>query len=83
MVRWYPFNPERVWFEFNEEKLAAHGVSVAEAREVFDERFSVRRKKRDSDGYVIVGQTCAGRRLKLIVQSKPNRIMRIITAWPL
>ncbi len=28
MARWYPFNPERVSFEFNEEKLAAHGITV-------------------------------------------------------
>lgn len=83
MVQWHPFDPGRVSFEFNEEKLAAHGISVNEAAEVFWNGFEVRRNKIHRDRYLIVGQTDAGRPLKLVVQSKPNRGIRVITGWPL
>jgi hypothetical protein len=31
----------------------------------------------------LIGGTFGGRRLKIIFQLKPNKVVRIITGWPL
>jgi len=31
--------------------------------------------------YILIGRTDSGRRLKVIFQLKPNKAVRIITAW--
>lgn len=81
MVQWHPFDPSGFSLEFNEEELAAHAVSPQEAAEVFWNGFGVRRNKKHRDRYQVVGRTDSGRSLKLIVQAKPNRVLRVITGW--
>ena len=82
MALWHPFDAADIEYEFNEQKLAEHGVAVYEAAEVFWNGFDVRRNKSFKDRYQIVGRTDAGRLLKLIVYRK-SRQLRVITGWPL
>ena len=81
MVRWHPFDPGRYSFEFNIEELAAHGVTPQEAAEVFWNGIEVRRNKVHRDRYQVDGRTDSGRALKLIVQAKSSRVLRVITGW--
>jgi uncharacterized DUF497 family protein len=45
--------------------------------------YEVRRNKRYKDRYQLIGKTIGGRRLKIIFQIKPERVVRIITGWPI
>jgi uncharacterized DUF497 family protein len=53
VARWHPFDPASFEYEFNEEKLAEHGVAVREAAEVFWNGFDVRRNKSFKDRYQV------------------------------
>ncbi|HSQ23234.1 MAG TPA: hypothetical protein VLN44_02435 [Pyrinomonadaceae bacterium] len=81
MVFWQKFEPDQFEFEFNEDELSQHGITVDEAIEVIWNGFKVRRNKRYHGGYQIIGNTDGGRRLKLIVYEKQTRVIRIITGW--
>lgn len=63
------------------EELAAHGVTPQDAAEVFWNGIEVSRNKTYRDRYQVVGRTDSGRALKLIVQAKPRRVLRVITGW--
>jgi uncharacterized DUF497 family protein len=80
---WSQFRPQDFEYDFESDKLAAHGVTFEEAVECFFSDFAVRRNKRYRDRYQLVGITVGGRALKLIFQLKPERIVRIITGWPI
>jgi len=81
VVFWQKFDPEQFDFEFDENELAKHGITVDEAVEVIWNGFDVRRNKRYHGGYQIVGRTDGGRALKLIVYEKRKGFIRIITGW--
>ena len=81
MVYWQKFNPFDFEFEFGEEELSQHEITVEEASEVFWNGFEVRRNKRIHRGYQLIGYTDAGRRLKLIVYEKRTGLLRVITGW--
>jgi len=83
MVYWQKFDPEDFEFEFNQEELSAHKISVDEATEVLWNGFDVRRNKRYHGGYEIVGRTDGGRKVKLIVYEKRKGLIRVITGWDL
>jgi hypothetical protein len=51
--------------------------------ECFFSGFSVRRNKRFRDRYQLIGRSLSGRRLKIIFQLKPKKVVRIITGWPI
>lgn len=70
MVFWQKFDPTQFEFEFDEDELAGHAVTIDEAIEVFWNGFEVYRNKRYRGGYQIVGTTDGGRRLKLIVYER-------------
>lgn len=70
MVFWQKFDPTQFEFEFDEDELAGHAVTVDEAIEIFWNGFEVHRNKRYHGGYQIVGTTDGGRRLKLIIYEK-------------
>ncbi len=82
MVNWTNFHPSSFEFEFDEDKLEAHGVTPDEAAQCFWNVFDVRRNKSFHDRYQILGTTDAGRALKLIVHVK-SRVIRVITGWPI
>jgi uncharacterized DUF497 family protein len=80
---WHRFTPSDFEYDFERDKLSAHGITLREAVECFFEDFAVRRNKRFRDRYQLIGRTFAGRTLKIIFQLKPERVIRITTGWPL
>lgn len=83
MVKWDEFEPADFEYDFERDKLAAHGVTFEEAVEAFFSNFTIRRNRGDRDRLQLFGRTIGGRPLKIIFQLKPGRIVRIITGWPL
>jgi uncharacterized DUF497 family protein len=83
VVKWDEFEPADFEYDFERDKLAAHGVTFEEAVETFFSDFAIRRNKGDRDRYQLYGHTVGGRALKIIIQLKPGGIVRIITGWPL
>lgn len=83
MVNWSRFVPADFEYDFENDKLAVHHITVDEAIQCFYNDFEVRRNKRYQDRYQLIGRTTGGRRLKLIFQLKPRGVVRIITGWPL
>jgi len=83
MVKWNEFTPYDFEYDFENDKLSAHGVSFDEAVQCFYSDYEVRRNKDYHDRYQLMGQTYGGRKLKIIFQLKSNNIVRIITGWQL
>ena len=81
MVNWYEFEPSDIEYDFDADELAAHAVTYDEAVQCLFNDFEVRRDKLHRDRYRIVGQSDGGRRLLIIVQAKPDNVVRIITGW--
>jgi uncharacterized DUF497 family protein len=83
VVNWTRFDPAQFEIEFNEAKLAAHGISVNEATEVLWNGFRPLRDKDHDDRYRLLGRTDGARPLELVVVVLGKRRLRIITGWPL
>jgi len=83
MANWHRFIPSDFEYDFEHDKLSAHGIMFDEAVECFFSDFQIRRNKRYSDRYQLLGRTLGGRGLKIIFQLKPNNVVRIITGWEL
>ncbi len=83
MVNWRRFTPSDFEYDFENDKLAAHRISIDEAIECFFSDYQVRRNKNYDDRYQLIGRTLGGRTLKIIFQLKPKKAVRIITGWPL
>ena len=81
MVKWNDFRPSDFEYDFENDKLAVHGVTFNEAVECFFSDYEVRRNKSYKDRYQLLGRTIGGRQLKIIFQLKPGNIVRIITGW--
>ena len=81
MVFWQKFHPDAFMYEFDEEELAAHGITVDEAIEVLWNKFDVRRNKKRHRGYQLIGHTDAGRPVNLIVYEKSKGLIRVVTGW--
>jgi uncharacterized DUF497 family protein len=81
MINWHNFVPSDFEYDFERDKLSAHGVTLEEAIECFFSDYQIRRNKSYKDRYQLIGRTLAGRKLKIIFQIKPNRVVRIITGW--
>jgi uncharacterized DUF497 family protein len=83
VVRWINFTPSDIEYDFEGDKLAAHNITFDEAVECFFSDFQIRKNKRYKDRYQLIGATFGGRKLKIIFQLKPGKLVRIITGWPL
>lgn len=83
MVNWSRFVPTDIEYDFANDKLAVHHITIDEAIQCFFNDFEVRRNKQYQDRYQLIGRTIGGRKLKLIFQLKPRGVVRIITGWPL
>ena len=81
MVFWQRFDPENFDFEFDEDELAGHGITMDEAVEVIWNGFDVHRNKGYHGGYQLIGRTDGGRILKLIIYEKGKNLLRVITGW--
>lgn len=83
MPDWSKFVPYDFEYDFEKDKLAAHGIQFSEAVECFFSNFQVRRNKSFKDRFQLIGRTVGGRRLKIIFQLKSNDVVRIVTGWPI
>jgi uncharacterized DUF497 family protein len=83
VVRWETFEPADFEYDFENDKLAAHGVTFEEAVEAFFSEFRIRSNKKDQDRFRLFGRTIGGRPLEIVFQLKPGSVVRIITGWPL
>lgn len=83
MVDWNRFVPSDFEYDFENDKLASHHVTLNEAIECFYSDYEVRRNKKYRDRYQLVGRTLGGRSLRIIFQLKQKNLVRIITGWPL
>ena len=81
MVDWNRFSPTDFEYDFDNDKLSVHRVTLDEAVECFFSDFTVRRNKTYKDRFQVYGTTIGGRFLKIIIQLKPGGIVRIITGW--
>jgi uncharacterized DUF497 family protein len=69
--------------DYNEEKLAEHGIHPAEVMQLLDNPFTVRRNKKAQTGdRQLIGRTHGGRALTVILAATlvPGR-WRPITGW--
>jgi len=82
-MNWHHFIPSDVEYDFERDELAAHRVTFEEAVECFFSTYEIRRNTSYKDRYQLIGRTFGGRRLKLIFQLKPKKVVRIITGWDL
>ena len=82
-MRWEQFDPDDYQISFNDEKLAAHGISRYDVMEVLENGIHVIRNKRGKDRYRVRGRTDAGRPLELIVVVEGSGKLRFITGWDL
>jgi uncharacterized DUF497 family protein len=80
---WSKFEPSDFEYDFDNDKLSVHRITIDEAVECFDNDFQIRRNKSFTDRFQLIGETDDGRKLKIIFQLRPNNIVRIITGWEL
>ena len=80
---WSRFLPANFEYDWESDKPAEHGVSFEEAVETFFSDYEVRRNKRFRDRYQLIGRIEGGRRLRIIFQLQPKKIVYIITGRPL
>lgn len=83
MVNWHQFIPTDFEYDFQNDKLSVHHLTLDEAIECFYSDFEIRRNKRYQDRYQLIGKTLGGRKVKLIFQLKERSVVRIITGWQL
>jgi uncharacterized DUF497 family protein len=83
VVDWPRFTPSNFEYDFERDKLFGHRVTFNEAVECFFSDSEIRRNKKYRDRYQLIGKTFGGRRLKIVFQIKPNKVVRIITGWPI
>ena len=83
MANWHRFTPSNFEYDFERDKLFDHRVTFNEAVECFFSDFEIRRNKTYRDRHQLIGRTLGGRKLKIIFQTKPKNVVRIITGWPL
>ena len=78
---WSKFQPTDFEYDFERDELFSHRLTLDDAIECFYNDFQIRRNKSFKDRFQLIGETFGGRKLKIIFQLKPNRIVRIITGW--
>lgn len=82
MVDWSRFTPSDFEYDFEEDHLGAHDVTPEEAAECFYNAKQVRRNKRFRTRWLLLGETDAGRKLTIVFELRPKRMVRLITGWP-
>jgi uncharacterized DUF497 family protein len=82
VVDWGRFVPSDFEYDEQADHLGPHGVTLDEATECFYNEHTVRRNKGFVDRWQLIGTTDAGRKLKVIFELKPKRVVRIVTGWP-
>lgn len=81
MPKWNEFFPSEIEYDFENDKLHSHRITLNEAVQCFYNEFTIRRNKRYKDRYKLLGTTDSGRKICIIFQLKKRNIIRIITGW--
>jgi len=81
MPKWNEFFPSEIEYDFENDKLYFHRITLNEAVQCFYNEFTIRRNKRYKDRYKLLGNTDGGRKICIIFQLKKNNVIRIITGW--
>lgn len=81
MPKWETFIPNEFEYDFENDKLAVHQLSIDEAIQCFYRKYAVRRNKKYKDRYKLVGSTNSGKNVCIIFQLKKRNVIRIITGW--
>ena len=81
MPKWNEFLPSEIEYDFEKDKLHAHGVTIEEAAQCFFNSYQIRKNKKYKDRFKLVGNTDAGRNLCIIFQLLKEDKVRIITGW--
>ncbi len=83
MTNWRSFVPSGFEYDWENDKLFEHGVLFEEACQTFFNAHVILPNKKYADRFQLIGRTDGGRKVKIIFQLKPDKIVRIITGWPL
>lgn len=81
MPKWDNFKPSGFEYDFENDELHVHRITIDEAVQCFDHHRKILRNKSYTDRFKLIGRTDSGRKLCIIFQLKPNKIVRIITGW--
>jgi len=81
MTKWNEFVPEEIEYDFENDKLWNHRITLEEAVQCFYNNFQVRSNKKYKDRFKLLGYSDGGRYLCIIFQLKKERSIRIITGW--
>jgi uncharacterized DUF497 family protein len=81
MPKWNEFVPSDFEYDFENDELQGHHVTIDEAVQCFSHNFAIRRNKRFRDRFKLLGNTDTGRNLCIIFQLKRSNVIRIITGW--
>jgi uncharacterized DUF497 family protein len=81
MTKWNEFVPEEIEYDFENDKLQKHGLTIDESVQCFYNPYTIRKNKKYNDRFKMIGKTDAGRTLCIIFQLKKKKTIRIITGW--
>lgn len=81
MPKWNTFTPLQFEYDFDNDKLHNHDLTIEEAVQCFSHKYKIRKNKKYLDRFKLIGKTDSGRSICLIFQLKKGNIVRIITGW--
>ena len=81
MPKWETFIPSEFEYDFENDKLSVHKLSIEEVIQCFYRKYIVRRNKKYKDRYKLIGSLNSGKKVCIIFQLKKGNVVRIITGW--
>ena len=81
MTKWNEFVPDQIEYDFENDKLHNHGLTIDETAQCFYNSYVIRKNKKFKDRFKMIGRTDQGRMLCIIFQLKKKTTIRIITGW--
>jgi uncharacterized DUF497 family protein len=81
MTKWNQFIPDVIEYDFENDKLHVHQVTINEASQCFFNPYTIRSNKNYKDRFKLIGKTDFNRDLCIIFQLKKRKTVRIITGW--
>ena len=81
MPKWNEFLPSEIEYDFENDKLHRHHVTIEEVAQCFYNRYTVRKNKKYQDRFKLIGTSDSGRSLCVIFQLKDSEVVRVITGW--
>lgn len=81
MPKWNTFVPSEFEYDFDNDKLSNHNLTIDEAIQCFSNYYTIRKNKKYLDRFKLIGTTDSGKKICLIFQLKKGTTVRIITGW--